>query len=143
MTEDDLLDYERDLACLYEPFPSLVRLYRNQHLMFTPNATNAKKEDGEDKVQIKAVPISSGLGKNTDILTVTRLLVLGLLVVSLLENFYRSVSLDMLICFLFILLYQNQLLDTRKCKGLMICVGISTALSLIWLDIFGTVKFYL
>ncbi len=28
--EDDLIDYERDLATLYEPFPNLLNLYRKE-----------------------------------------------------------------------------------------------------------------
>ena len=32
MTEDDLYDYERDLATLYEPFPSLMKINQQNNL---------------------------------------------------------------------------------------------------------------
>jgi len=31
-TVEDLDDYERDLSCLYEPFPALVKVYKGEML---------------------------------------------------------------------------------------------------------------
>lgn len=107
MFEDDLIDFERDLTTLYEPFPSYVKLIKSE---FTPEQQLQQIETSGrfaeyDDVQVKAVPIKPSPLNEHDIYAISRIIVLVTICLALFVMFMKSQYIDIMLGIVFYYLY--------------------------------------
>ncbi|CAD8104814.1 unnamed protein product [Paramecium sonneborni] len=122
--QDDLIDFEKDLATLYEPFPNYVQLIRS-----------IEKEDLAINHQppntLVMTPINN-VNTQYDYKLYTRLCILVVMGLSVFICFGKSQFLDLILCFLFIIEFEFNRLYKQRLIYYSVAVGISLLCDLIW-----------
>ncbi|CAK59302.1 unnamed protein product (macronuclear) [Paramecium tetraurelia] len=122
--QDDLIDFEKDLATLYEPFPNYVQLIRS-----------IEKEDLAINHQppntLVMTPINN-VSSQYDYKLYTRLSILVVMGLSVFICFGKSQFLDLVICFFFIIEFEFNRLYKQRLIYYSIAVGISLLCDLVW-----------
>merc|ERR1712137_552551 len=128
MQEEDLKEYEQDLAVLYEPFSGIVRMQK-AHVQPTlepqHNISYALDEEALENLPF--------IRKND--YHIPKLASFALLIMALFVCFHRATFLDICIASAFIILSEQMNITRKHLSKIIIGTGISGVLDLAWLII--------
>ncbi|KAL4492435.1 hypothetical protein ABPG72_005570 [Tetrahymena utriculariae] len=145
---EDLIQYERDIEILYQPFKTLQRFQRDPFPMMRdtnngyPMNTNFAQTGGiknlrvqRENEQIKSVPLDASKFSNVELYT--RILTISLLVILLIEFFEKSPYYDLLIIFYYVGKYELNELNEDSCTRIIAAYIFSILFEIFWLIFFA------